>query len=91
MDLPQSSFSELILATLVKSAYPAQAKNKNVKKVFREKKMEQNSEKQTKLKFRSQIISKREFLYGRGDVIRNRDTKNQQKLDLSNSKTQKTV
>ena len=91
LDLPQSSFSELILATLVKSAYPAQAKNKNVKKVFREKKMEQNSEKQTKLKFRSQIISKREFLYGRGDVIRNRDTKNQQKLDLSNSKTQKTV
>ena len=45
--------------------------------------MEPNQEK-PKLKFRSQIISKREFLYGRGDVIRNRETKNQQKLDTSN-------
>ena len=53
--------------------------------------MEQNSEKQTKLKFRSQIISKREFLYGRGDVIQNRDATNQQKINTSNSKLHQTV
>ena len=53
--------------------------------------MDQNPEKQTKLKFRSQIISKREFLYGRSDVIQNRDTKGQQKLDTSNNKPHQTV
>ena len=94
LDLSQSSFSELILATLVNRESRAGPKiKKKCKKVFfrAKEKMEQNPEKQTKLKFRSQIISKREFLYGRSDVIQNRDTKGQQKLDTSNNKPHQTV